>query len=505
MSEPMNEHTDSSRGHCRPLGERTLAFLEREQGLRIGGAWDRPASGGATFESIDPTTGLVLGSIAAATAEDVDAAVAVASRALESPEWRDISPATRAQYLFDLADAVDEHTETLAELESLDMGKPIVQARDDIGGVALTFRYYGGWPTKIEGDVNAVRQPFFGMTLRQPIGVCAAITPWNFPVVMAAHKIGPALAAGNTVVMKPAELSSFTTLYFADLARRVGLPDGVLNIVTGSGRVVGEALATHRDVRKVSFTGSSPVGQHILSVAAPLMKKVSVELGGKTANIVFPDADLRKAAAGSADAVWENAGQVCIAPTRLFVHESIEQEMLELLAEETAKLRIGDPFDESTAVGPLVSEKQLGTVRGYVESAREEGGRIAAGGETVGDAGFFLEPTIVSGVTNEMRVAREEIFGPVLTVITFSDEEEALRLANTSEYDLAAALWTRDLARAHRMTERLRGGLVWVNSVGKLDPGISFGGQHLSGNSRELGRESVLEYTKSKSVLIDPS
>lgn len=501
----MTEPTDPSRGHCRPLSLATLEFLDRLQGLRIGGHWDVASSDSQTFESIDPATGRVLGQIAAATIEDVDLAVAAASKALEDPSWRDISPAARAKYLFDLADAIDANLETLAELESLDMGKPITQARDDIGGVALVFRYYGGWPTKIEGEVNAIRQPFFGMTLRQPIGVCAAITPWNFPLVMASHKIGPALAAGNTVVLKPAELSSYTTLLLADLARGVGLPDGVLNIVTGSGRVVGEALVTHPEVRKVSFTGSTPVGKRILEIASPLMKKVSVELGGKTPNIVFPDADLQKAARLSAEAVWENAGQVCVAPTRLFVHESIEQEMLAMLAEETAKLSLGDPFDESTTLGPLVSGKQLGTVRGYVDAALEEGGAVAVGGETVGDIGFFMQPTIISGVSNDMRVAREEIFGPVLSVITFRDEEEALRLANTSDYDLSAAIWTRDIARAHRMIDRLNGGLVWVNTVGKLDPGISFGGQHLSGNSRELGRESVLAYTKSKSVFIDPS
>ncbi|GAA1316187.1 aldehyde dehydrogenase family protein [Leucobacter albus] len=500
----MTQHTDQNRGHCRPLRGDTLAFIDRVQGLRIGGAWGAQASDGGTFASVDPATARELGEIAAATPADVDLAVAAAARALDAPEWRDISPATRAQYLFDLADAVERNLETLAELESLDMGKPIAQARDDMGGVALVFRYYGGWPTKLEGDINPVRQPFMGLTLRQPIGVCAAITPWNFPLVMASHKIGPALAAGNTVVLKPAELSSYSTLFLADLAREVGLPDGVLNVVTGAGSVVGEALTTHPEVRKVSFTGSSPVGQHILAVASPLMKKVSVELGGKTANIVFPDADLQKAAAGSAEAVWENAGQVCVAPTRLFVHESIADEMVRLLAEETAKLRLGDPLDEATTIGPLVSAKQFATVSGYVDAARAEGGTIAVGGEAPAGEGFFLEPTIVTGVTNDMRVAREEIFGPVLSVITFTDEEEALRLANTSDYDLSAALWTRDIARVHRLTQRLRGGLVWVNTVGKLDPGISFGGQHQSGNSRELGRESVLEYTKSKSVFIDP-
>ena len=501
----MTAKTDRQRGHVRQLGESTLAFLEQFQGLRIGGSWNSPASDGGTFTSIDPTTERALGTIAAATVDDVDRAVQAASRALEAPEWRDINPAKRAQYLFDLADAVESHLETLAELESLDMGKPIVQSRDDMFGVALTLRYYGGWPTKLTGDINPIRQPFFGLTLRQPIGVCAAITPWNFPLPMAAHKIGPALAAGNTVVLKPAELSSYTTLYLADLAREIGLPDGVLNIVPGSGRVVGEALTTHPDVRKVSFTGSSPVGKHILEVASPLMKKVSVELGGKTPNIVFEDADLRKAAAGSAEGMWENAGQVCMAPTRLFVHESVADEFLELLAEETAKLVVGDPLDESTTIGPLVSGNQLATVQEYVASGKDEGGEIAVGGSRPARDGFFIEPTVVTGVHNEMRIAREEIFGPVLSVIRFSTEEEALALANDSEYDLSAALWTKDLSRAHRVTQKIRGGLVWVNTVGKLDPGMSFGGHHHSGNSRELGPESVLAYTQIKTVFVDPS
>ena len=496
---------DDRRGHCRPLGADTLAFLDRFQGLRIGSASERPASDGGTFQSIDPTTGRALGSIASATADDVSDAVRVAGTALTSDGWGAISPSTRADHLFRLADAVEAHLETLAELESLDMGKPITQSRDDIAAVAAVFRYYGGWPTKLEGDVNPVRQPYFGMTVRQPIGVCAAITPWNFPLVMASHKIGPALAAGNTIVLKPAELSSYTTLYLADLALATGLPPGVLNVVPGSGRVAGEALISHPEVRKVSFTGSSPVGRHILEIASPLMKKVSVELGGKTANIVFPDADLARAAAGSAEAIWENAGQVCIAPSRLFLHEDIHDEVLALIAAETEKLRLGDPLDEETTVGPIVSEKQRASVLGYIESAGEDGARIEQGGRAGNGDGFFLHPTIVSGVTNDMRVAREEIFGPVLSVLTFRDEAEALRLANTSEFDLSAAVWTKDVSRAHRMSQRLDGGIVWVNTVGRLDTGISFGGHRLSGNSRELGRESVLAYTQAKSILIDPS
>lgn len=500
----MQHPQDPNRGHCRPLTAATLAFIDRFQGLRIGASRDRAASDGASFFSIDPATNLQLGEIAAASAADAASAVAAASAALRHDSWANISPGTRGDYLFAIADAVEQNLETLAELESLDMGKPITQSRDDIAAVASVFRYYGGWPTKLEGDVNPVRQPFFGMTVRQPIGVCAAITPWNFPLVMASHKIGPALAAGSTIVLKPAELSSYTSLFLADLALEAGLPPGVLNVLPGSGRVAGEALITHPEVRKVSFTGSSPVGRHILETASPLMKKVSVELGGKTPNIVFPDADLAKAATGAAEAIWENAGQVCIAPSRLFLHEDIHDEVLELVAAETAKLRIGDPLDEATTVGPIVSEKQRESVLNYINSAHAEGARITHGGVANPCEGFYLQPTIISGVDNKMTVAREEIFGPVLSVLKFRDEDEVLQLANASEYDLAAAVWTHDISRAHRMAQHLNGGIVWINTVGRLDAGISFGGHHLSGNSRELGRESVLAYTQAKSILIDP-
>lgn len=485
------------------VSTRAQAFVDSEQGLRIGHDTERSGSSGEVFESIDPATESVLGKIAGATTGDVASAVRTAKLALSDSAWSVASAATRGKYLLDLADAVDEHADILAELETLDMGKPREQALGDMAAVAACFRYYAGWPTKLEGSVDPVREPYFGFTQLSPIGVCGAITPWNFPLVMASHKIGPALAAGNSVVLKPAEDSSYSALYLADLAREIGLPAGVLNVVPGSGAVAGAALVEHPDVAKISFTGSTPVGRAIVAAAGRSMKKVAVELGGKTPNIVFPDADIDAVAAGSAEAVWENAGQVCIAPTRLFLHEDIYDEALEKLTRITSGLRVADPLSEGTDIGPLVSKKQYDSVLGYIRIARDEGATIHYGGEALARNGFFVQPTIVTDVHNSMRVAREEIFGPVLTVLRFTSEDEVVRLANDSDYDLSAAVWTKDITRALRMTKRLDAGTVWVNTSGRLDPAQSFGGYSKSGNSRELGRDSVMAYTRSKSVMID--
>ncbi|GAB13283.1 aldehyde dehydrogenase [Arthrobacter globiformis NBRC 12137] len=489
----------------RQISPATQKFLETPQGLRIGSGSDREADQGETFQSIDPTTESVLGTIASGSGKDVDAAVTAASAALNSAGWGSASAATRAKYLFDLAEAVEDHVDQLAELETLDMGKPISQSRDDVLAVATVFRYYGGWPTKLEGSINPVRQPYLGLTQLEPLGVCGAITPWNFPLVMASHKIGPALAAGNAIVVKPAEVSSYSTLYLADLARAVGLPPGVLNIVTGPGRSVGQALVDHPDVAKISFTGSTPVGRGIMEAGSRHMKKVSVELGGKTANIVFPDADIEAAVKGSADAMWENAGQVCVAPTRMFVHEDVYDEVVTLIGQKTAALRIGDPLDPATDIGPVVSDRQYSSVKEYIEAARQEGARLTTGGGTPERAGYFVEPTIFADVTNDMRIAREEVFGPVLSILPFRSEEDAVRMANDSAYDLSAAVWTRDVSRALRLSRRIHAGTVWVNTSGRLDPAQSFGGYSKSGNSRELGRESVMSYTRSKAVMIDLS
>lgn len=482
-------------------------FIGREQGLRLGGSAETESSSKQTLRPTNPTNGKELGEVASGSPADVNSAVELGHRALRDSRWGEASPGQRAQHLFDLADAVDEHGEELAQLETLSMGKPIAQSRDDMAGVAAVLRYFGGWPTKLSGTINPVRNPLFGMTQFEPLGVCAAITPWNFPLAMVAHKVGPALAAGNAVVIKPASVTPYTALRLADLAAEAGLPDGVLSVVPGSGAEVGDSLVSHPDIAKVSFTGSSPVGHGVLQGAARTMKKVGVELGGKSANIVFADADLEAAARVSSEAMWENAGQVCMSPSRLLIQDEIYDEFLDAFMSHTNSLRVGDPLCPSTEMGPVAAKSQYETVRDYIGIGVSEGATAAESGSLIGDvgSGYFIRPTVFTDVRNDMRIAQEEIFGPVLSVIRFRDEEDAIRIANDTAFDLSAGLWTSDIGRGMRVSRALRGGTVWINTFGKLDPALSFGGYQLSGNSRELGPESVRSYMQVKSVILDQS
>lgn len=483
------------------------AFVSREQGLRLGSSAEVQSSTGRTLTPTNPTDATVLGEVASGSSADIDTAVKLGQQALQGSRWGGASPNQRAQHLFDLADAVEAHSEELAQLETLSMGKPITQSRDDIVGVSAVLRYFGGWPTKLSGTINPVRNPLFGMSQYEPLGVCAAITPWNFPLAMVAHKVGPTLAAGNAVVIKPASATPYTALRLADLAAEVGLPHGVLSVVPGSGSEVGDSLVSHPDIAKVSFTGSSPVGHGVLEGAARTMKKVGVELGGKSANIVFSDADIETAARVSSEAMWENAGQVCMSPSRLLVQDEIYDEFLSAFMAHTDRLRVGDPFSPSTEMGPVAAKSQYETVREYISIGLTEGATASESGILTSEVGngYFIRPTVLTDVRNDMRVAQEEIFGPVLSVIRFHDEDEAVRIANATAFDLSAGLWTSNIGRGMRVSRALRGGTVWINTFGKLDPALSFGGYQLSGNSRELGPESVRSYMQVKSVILDQS
>ena len=463
------------------------------------------ATSGQTFEVYDPSAGRPFTEVPRGDVADVDAAVASAREAHEDRRWSGLRPGKRTEVLFKLSELVKRNLQELAQLESLDAGKPVKISSGEMWLVSEVFRYYSGWPTKIYGETNPTDDNLFVYSLREPMGVCAGIIPWNFPLVMAAYKVAPALAFGNTIVLKPAEQTPLTALRFAELCLEAGVPEGVVNVVTGFGHEAGHALAGHPDVDKVAFTGSTEVGRKILHASEGNLKRVSLELGGKSPNIVLPDADLRRASKGSMLGVFLNSGQVCTAGTRILVEKSIHDQFVSSLVEATGKMKLGPALDEDSALGPVVSAEQLERVTGYIDIGKSEGAEIVTGGDVASDLGdgYFVQPTVFTGVRNDMRIAQEEIFGPVAAVIEVDDVDEAVAVANDTIYGLAATVWTNDLAKAHRVARGIRAGTVWINTSGLYDPAISYGGFKQSGFGRELGKHSMDIYTETKSVWVN--
>ena len=481
----------------------------RRYQLFIDGKWV-DAESGKTFATPNPATGETLAEVAEADKADIDKAVAAARRAFEG-KWSKLSARDRGRLLYKLAQLIEAHAKELAALETADNGKPIREsAYVDLPQVVENFEYFAGAATKIEGETIPVPGQMFNYTLREPLGVCGQIIPWNFPLLMAAWKLAPALAAGNTVVLKPAEQTPVTALELGRLIQEAGFPDGVVNIVPGYGETAGAALASHPGIDKIAFTGSTEVGKKIAHAAAENLTKVSLELGGKAPNVVFADADIEQAVNGAMMGIFFNQGQVCCAGSRLFLDERIKDEFLGRFKEKAQKIKVGDPADKTTIMGPQVSEEQLNRIKSYVTIAREEGATVLTGGEPPAledhlQRGYFFQPTIFCEVKNQMRVAQEEIFGPVASVITFADEKDLIRQANETIYGLSAGIWTRDIARAHRFAKEVKAGVVWINTYNMFNAASPFGGYKQSGYGREMGKHAIELYTQVKSVWVDLS
>jgi phenylacetaldehyde dehydrogenase len=480
-------------------------FIGAPRQLFINGQWVNAASG-KTFDTPNPATGETLARVAEGDAEDINRAVRAARAAFDDGPWSRMTPSERGRIIWRIGDLILEHTQELAQLESLDNGKPVaVAAAADVPLAADLFHYMAGWATKIEGNKINISVPFMpganfhSYTLREPIGVVGQIIPWNFPLLMAAWKLGPALCTGNTVVLKPAEQTPLTALKLAELIAEAGVPDGVVNVVTGFGETAGAALAANNDVDKVAFTGSTEVGKLIVQAATGNLKRVSLELGGKSPNIVFDDADA-SAVEGAANAIFFNHGQCCVAGSRLFVQENKFEEVVDGVAEIAKSIKLGPGMDPGTQMGPLVSDEQFRRVTGYLESGKEDGATAVTGGGRFGDTGYFVEPTVITNTRPDMKIVREEIFGPVVVAAPFQSLDDIAAAANDSEYGLGAGIWTRDISKAHALAKKIRAGTVWINCYNVFDSSLPFGGYKQSGWGREMGHEVLEAYTEVKAV-----